>query len=70
MMEPKAHGSCLAPVQKNLRWGCDAATADMICCFNRHGAEYAGYWETTTFLAVRPFPHMLHRHGGDQHERR
>ena len=27
-----------------------------ICCYNRHYAEHAGYWETTSFLSeVRTF---------------
>ena len=47
--------SCLTmtvtvPVQENLRWACDGTVADRICNFNRHYAEYAGYWETTNFL--------------------
>ena len=25
-------------------------TADRICNFNRHYAEFAGYWEQTSFL--------------------
>lgn len=50
MMAPKAHGSCVGPLQADLRWGCDAAVADNICCFNRHYAEYSGYWESTSFL--------------------
>ena len=33
-----------------MRWNCDVQTADRICNFNRHYAEYAGYWETTSFL--------------------
>jgi len=32
-----------------LRWSADWKTADRICCFNRHYAEYAGYWQSTTF---------------------
>ena len=44
VMAPKAHGTCPAPVQKDLRWGCDWDTADRICCFNRHYAEHSGYW--------------------------
>ena len=44
VMSPKAHGTCPAPVQKDLRWGCDWDTADRICCFNRHYAEHSGYW--------------------------
>ena len=27
----------------NLRYGCDFATADKICNFNRHYAEHSGY---------------------------
>lgn len=49
-MAAKAHGTCLMPVQRKLRWGCDFDTADRICCFNRHYAEYSGYWESTKFL--------------------
>jgi peptide methionine sulfoxide reductase MsrB len=37
-------------VQETLRWDCDKETADRICCFNRHYAEYSGYWESTPFL--------------------
>ena len=47
---PKAHGTCVAPVQKQLRWSSRYDTADRICCFNRHYAEHSGYWEETTFL--------------------
>ncbi len=50
-MKPKAHGTSMAPVQDNLRWNVDGRTADRICSFNRHYAEYAGYWETTSFLS-------------------
>ena len=51
MMSQKAHGTSATPVQSNLRWGCDEKTADNICNFNRHYAEYGGYWErATTFL--------------------
>ena len=45
VMSPKAHGTCLKPVQKLLRWQVDWDTADRICCFNRHYAEHSGYWE-------------------------
>jgi peptide methionine sulfoxide reductase MsrB len=51
VMAPKAHGTCPRPVQDKLRWNCDQATADRICCFNRHYAEFSGYWLKTTFLA-------------------
>jgi hypothetical protein len=44
LMCPKSHGTCHAPVQANLRFGCDFKTADKICCFNRHYAEHAGYF--------------------------
>merc|ERR1719310_785909 len=43
IMAPKAHGTCEAPVQKDLLYGCDFETADRICCFNRHYAEHSGY---------------------------
>ena len=49
-MKPKAHGTSEKPVMKNLRWGSDWDTADRICNFNRHYAEFAGYWTTTSFL--------------------
>lgn len=50
MMSQKAHGTSDVPVQENLRWNCDRSVADRICNFNRHYAEYAGYWESTSFL--------------------
>lgn len=50
IMSPKAHGTSETPVQKDLRWKCDYDTADRICNFNRHYAEYAGYWLTTSFV--------------------
>jgi len=50
VMSPKAHGTSEKPVMKNLKWDCDYDTADRICNFNRHYAEYAGYWSTTKFL--------------------
>ena len=49
-MSQKAHGTSEKPVQKILRWACDYETADRICNFNRHYAEFAGYWQTTDFL--------------------
>ena len=39
-----------SPPQKTLRYGCDFKIADKICCFNRHYAEYSGYWQSTNFL--------------------
>jgi len=50
IMSQKAHGTSETPVQENLRWSCDRKVADKICNFNRHYAEYAGYWTTTRFL--------------------
>ena len=50
-MSPKAHGTSDKPVQKDLRWNVDRDTADRICNFNRHYAEYAGYWKTTNYLS-------------------
>jgi hypothetical protein len=50
LMNPKKHGTSDQPVMNNLRWNCDYDTADRICNFNRHYAEYAGYWQTTDFL--------------------
>ena len=50
VMSQKKHGTSDQPVQKDLRWKCDYDTADRICNFNRHYAEYAGYWTSTTFL--------------------
>lgn len=50
VMDQKAHGTSDKPVMKNLKWDCDYETADRICNFNRHYAEYAGYWTTTSFL--------------------
>jgi len=49
IMVEKEHGTSTTPVQENLRWNCDIEIADRICNFNRHYAEYSGYWETTTF---------------------
>ena len=51
VMSKKAHGTTETPVQENLRWNCSWKTADKICSFNRHYAEHAGYWESTTFLS-------------------
>ena len=50
VMSQKQHGTSEKPVQKELRWNCDYNTADRICNFNRHYAEYAGYWQTTDFI--------------------
>ncbi|EOD12684.1 hypothetical protein EMIHUDRAFT_442700 [Emiliania huxleyi CCMP1516] len=52
LMAPKAHGTTSTPVQERLRWDVDRATADRICSYNRHYAEYAGYYKRTTFIAA------------------
>lgn len=62
IMKPKAHGTSEYPVQENLRWGCDFAIADRISNFNRHYAEYAGYWESTSFLS--DVQHNIHDETG------
>mmetsp|Transcript_6869 Transcript_6869/g.17219 ORF Transcript_6869/g.17219 Transcript_6869/m.17219 type:complete len:233 (+) Transcript_6869:348-1046(+) len=49
IMIPKAHGTSEYPVQQDLRYGVDWDLADRINNFNRHYAEYAGYWESTSF---------------------
>eukprot|EP00551_Chaetoceros_affinis_P015163 CAMPEP_0203688116 /NCGR_PEP_ID=MMETSP0091-20130426/944_1 /ASSEMBLY_ACC=CAM_ASM_001089 /TAXON_ID=426623 /ORGANISM="Chaetoceros affinis, Strain CCMP159" /LENGTH=169 /DNA_ID=CAMNT_0050557581 /DNA_START=153 /DNA_END=662 /DNA_ORIENTATION=- len=49
IMAPKKHGTSNVPVQENLRWKCDRETADRICNFNRHYAEYSGYFLKTPF---------------------
>ena len=50
IMSPKKHGTSNTVVQSDLRWGCDRKVADRICNFNRHYAEYSGYWEKTSFI--------------------
>lgn len=50
IMCQKKHGTSDVPVQNNLRWECDEKVADNICNFNRHYAEFRGYWRSTTFL--------------------
>ena len=49
LMSPKAHGTTSVPVQENLRYGVDRKTADKICSFNRHFAEFGGYFVKTSF---------------------
>ena len=43
-MSKKSHGTSDLPVQKNLRWNCDYEIADRISNFNRHFAEFSGYF--------------------------
>ncbi len=49
IMSQKAHGTSNVPIQENLRWDCNREVSDKICNFNRHGAEYRGYFRSTTF---------------------
>jgi peptide methionine sulfoxide reductase MsrB len=50
IMTPKKHGTSHTPVQDHLRYGCDQKVADQICNFNRHYAEYSGYFLKTKWL--------------------
>ena len=50
LMSQKGHGTSEKPVMKDLKWNCDYDTADRVCNFNRHYAEHAGYWSTTSYL--------------------
>mmetsp|Transcript_29371 Transcript_29371/g.65757 ORF Transcript_29371/g.65757 Transcript_29371/m.65757 type:complete len:205 (-) Transcript_29371:350-964(-) len=59
IMSPKEHGTSKVPVQADLRWDCANDVADRICNFNRHYAEYAGYWETTSFLKEHSMASVL-----------
>jgi hypothetical protein len=59
VMAPKKHGTSDKPVQSNLRWNCDFQTADRICNFNRHYAEYAGTLRVFTGSKVHHDRRML-----------
>lgn len=48
LMSEKAHGTCVGPVQSNLKFSVDQDQADRISCFNRIFAEFWGYWTKTT----------------------
>ena len=61
IMKPKAHGTSPVPVQTNLKWNCNRDTADKICNFNRHFAEYAGYPVILILLLMRV---AIHTDGG------
>lgn len=56
IMSQKAHGTTATPVQPNLRWGVDQKVADNIVSFNRHYAEYAGYYTTVKEFMDMPEP--------------
>ena len=44
-MRQRAHGTCQRAVPQSLRWSVEHATADNICCFNRHYAEGGGSYK-------------------------
>ena len=52
IMNPKEHGTSHTPVQSHLKWNCSNEIADRICNYNRHYAEYSGYFlsEGITFI--------------------
>ena len=50
IMNQRQHGTCEKPVQQMLRWQCDVKKSDEVCCFNRHYAEFSGYFQQTPFL--------------------
>lgn len=49
IMTSKAHGTSEKPVQSDLLYGVSNSLADRICNFNRHFAEQAGYFQSTSF---------------------
>ena len=48
LMDQRAHGTCVAEVQQNLKFGVDRDQADRISCFNRIFAEMWGSWRSST----------------------
>ena len=50
IMVQKTHGTSDEPVMEKLRFGVDVKLADKISNYNRHWAEFAGYWTTTNFF--------------------
>jgi len=49
IMSQKAHGTSNQPVQENLRYGVSTKLADKICNYNRHFAEFSGYYASSSF---------------------
>lgn len=47
IMVNKSHGTTENPIQANLKYNVDAKTADKICSYNRHFAEYSGYFTSS-----------------------
>ena len=52
IMSQKGHGTSNQPAQSDLLFGVSNKLADQICNFNRHFAERAGYFESTSFEDV------------------
>eukprot|EP00039_Didymoeca_costata_P009970 m.133083 g.133083 ORF g.133083 m.133083 type:complete len:245 (+) comp14663_c0_seq1:198-932(+) len=50
LMSQKGHGTCAAPLRSPMRYGVDEKLANRICCFNRHYAEYSGYFLKTSWI--------------------
>jgi hypothetical protein len=50
LMKASKHGTCVAPVQPNLRFKVDVANADKICCYNRSGGLFY-IWLCPSLLA-------------------
>ena len=48
-MRPKSHGTTELPVQTDLMYGVSRSMADRIVSYNRHFAEPAGYFGSTSF---------------------
>lgn len=52
IMYQKEHGTSAVPVQEELRYGVSRKLADKISNYNRHFAEFGGYFESTSFEDV------------------
>lgn len=50
IMSKKAHGTTANPPMKDLLYGVSYEETSKICCFNRHYAEYSGYFLATNWL--------------------
>eukprot|EP01130_Rhizamoeba_saxonica_P013365 TRINITY_DN5700_c0_g1_i1.p1 TRINITY_DN5700_c0_g1~~TRINITY_DN5700_c0_g1_i1.p1 ORF type:complete len:333 (+),score=72.26 TRINITY_DN5700_c0_g1_i1:132-1001(+) len=49
IMDQKAHGTCVGPVQDPLKFDVKHSLAEKISCFTRRYAERSGYWKSTSF---------------------
>jgi len=52
IMDQKTHGTTEMAVQEDLRYGVSRKVADRICSYNRHFAEFGGYFLDTSFEDV------------------